>query len=54
MTGKENMELRKRERGSSRSRDRKGRGGRQINREKERDKLTDRQAYKQAERWVDR
>lgn len=38
MTGKENMELRKRERGSSRSRDRKGRGGRQINREKERDK----------------
>lgn len=42
------------ERGSSRTRDRKGRGGRQINREKERDKLTNRQAYKQAERWVDR
>lgn len=54
MTGKENMELRKRERGSSSTGDGKGRGGRQINREKERDKLTNRQAYKQAERWVDR
>lgn len=35
------------ERGSSRTSDRKGRGGRQINREKERDKLIDRHTNRQ-------